>query len=110
MHITFTKPGGQPTSFNNSIINIVAPGSFSDGFITIEFPAINAIGNIHKGIIAGKLNGHIPAVTPKGNLYDMTSISLAIFGRDSPCNNVPAAQLCSTTSKKKQINKRVHTS
>lgn len=48
--------------------------------------------------MAGKLNGHIPAVTPRGSLYDTISISLEIFWSDSPCKRVPAAQLCSTTS------------
>ena len=39
---------------------MVAPGSRSDGFITITLPVTKAIGNIHKGIMAGKLNGVIP--------------------------------------------------
>lgn len=39
---------------------MAAPGHFSDGFMTNVFPAVTARGNIHKGIIAGKLNGHIP--------------------------------------------------
>lgn len=62
------------------------------------FPAIKASGNIQRGTMAGKLNGHIPAVTPSGSLYDTISISLEIFWSDSPCKRVPAAQLCSTTS------------
>ena len=82
--LTFTTPGGHPISFNNSMSNIVAPGSLSDGLTTMVFPAINAIGNIHNGIIAGKLNGQIPAVTPIGTLYDTISISFAIFCNDSP--------------------------
>jgi len=35
--------------------------------ITNVFPQEMATGNIHKGIIAGKLNGAIPAVTPRGS-------------------------------------------
>ena len=30
----------------------------------MELPVTLATGNIHKGILAGKLKGHIPAVTP----------------------------------------------
>ena len=40
-----------------------APGSFSEGFSTKVLPAVTATGNIHKGIMAGKLNGQIPAHT-----------------------------------------------
>jgi hypothetical protein len=29
-------------------------------------PAVTATGNIHSGIMAGKLNGQMPAVTPSG--------------------------------------------
>jgi hypothetical protein len=42
---------------------MAAVGSFSDGFITIVFPAVVHTGNIHRGIMAGKLNGQIPAHT-----------------------------------------------
>lgn len=35
--------------------------------ITNVFPQQVATGNIHKGIIAGKLNGAIPAQTPRGS-------------------------------------------
>lgn len=38
----------------------------------------------HNGIIAGKLNGVIPAVTPKGTLYEAQSISFAIPGKVDP--------------------------
>lgn len=65
---TLTNPGGQPISFNISMSSIVAPGSLSDGLITDAFPVIMAIGNIQRGIMAGKLKGQMPAVTPKGFL------------------------------------------
>jgi hypothetical protein len=41
-------------------------GSLSDGFNTKVFPQARAMGNIHMGTIAGKLNGVIPATTPNG--------------------------------------------
>ncbi len=40
-----------------------APGSFSDGFSTKVLPAVTATGNIHRGIMAGKLKGQMPAHT-----------------------------------------------
>ena len=45
---------------------IVDSGSCSDGFSTNVLPQTIAIGNIHSGIIAGKLNGVMPAHTPIG--------------------------------------------
>jgi hypothetical protein len=37
-----------------------------NGHIDADLPQTMAMGNIHKGIIAGKLNGEIPAQTPMG--------------------------------------------
>ena len=42
---------------------IEAPGSFSDGFKMKVFPAAIASGHIHRGTIAGKLKGQMPATT-----------------------------------------------
>lgn len=52
----------------------------------------------HNGIIAGKLKGVIPAQTPKGILYELKSMSLAIPDKDSPSWSEGALQQCSTTS------------
>ncbi|MNW10387.1 hypothetical protein D3C71_2075940 [compost metagenome] len=41
-------------------------GSRSDGLSTKLLPVAIAIGNIHIGTIAGKLNGVMPATTPSG--------------------------------------------
>lgn len=38
--------------------------------MTKTFPQDIDTGNIHKGIIAGKLNGAMPAVTPSGSRYE----------------------------------------
>jgi len=36
-------------------------------FLTVkQFPHTSAIGNIHSGTIAGKLNGVMPTTTPSG--------------------------------------------
>lgn len=52
----------------------------------------------HNGIIAGKLNGVMPAVTPRGTRKVIVSISLAIPGRVSPSWREVILQQCSTTS------------
>lgn len=57
---TYDSPSGNPASLAISARSMAAPGSFSDGFRTNVFPTDTARGNIHSGIIAGKLNGHIP--------------------------------------------------
>lgn len=41
----------------NGQLTIEAAGVFSDGFKTNVFPAVTLTGNIHSGIMAGKLNG-----------------------------------------------------
>ena len=56
----FALDPNSPASLHISMNIIVAPGSRSDGFISITFPVTSAIGNIHNGIIAGKLKGVIP--------------------------------------------------
>lgn len=66
--IIFTTPLGIPVYFNSSIKYTDAPVTFSEGFKTNVFPQVIARGNIHKGIIAGKLKGVIPAVMPSGSL------------------------------------------
>lgn len=65
---TLTTPSGTPDYLSKSKSISVAPGTFSDGFITYVFPSVIANGNIHNGIIAGKLNGATPAQTPRGTL------------------------------------------
>ena len=51
-----------------------AVGSFSDGFRTKVLPQAMAIGYIHIGTMAGKLNGVMPATTPSGWKSDQLSI------------------------------------
>ena len=63
---TFSTPGGMPASSASSHRRIVTIGSCSEGFSTKVLPVTIAIGNIHSGIIAGKLNGVMPAHTPSG--------------------------------------------
>ena len=69
-YTTFTTPFGTP-DYSNKLIKISAvPGTFSDGLITKVFPKVIASGYIQSGIIAGKLNGQIPAHTPSGFLNE----------------------------------------
>ena len=48
------------------------------------FPHAIAIGNIHIGTIAGKLNGVIPATTPSGWRIDQLSTFVPTFSENSP--------------------------
>ena len=63
---TLNAPSGRPASASSSAISSEADGSFSDGLSTKVLPQARAIGNIHIGTMAGKLNGVIPATTPTG--------------------------------------------
>jgi hypothetical protein len=64
--ITFSTPSGAPASIISSASRIGTPGSFSEGFSTNVLPHAMATPNIHMGIMAGKLNGVMPATTPSG--------------------------------------------
>ncbi|MDT4814249.1 hypothetical protein FQZ97_472490 [compost metagenome] len=50
----------------SSARRMVTMGSCSEGLRTKVLPVAMAMGNIHSGIIAGKLNGVMPAQTPSG--------------------------------------------
>lgn len=96
--MTLTTPFGHPASLSISISSIVAPGTRSDGFTIDVLPVVIATGKNHNGIIAGKLNGAIPAVTPSGNDNEYVSMSLATFGTISPICRLVILHMCSTTS------------
>ena len=66
---------------------MAAPGSFSLGLSTKVLPAAIATGNIHSGIMAGKLNGVIPAQTPSGCRKECTSTERAAWSVCSPRNS-----------------------
>ncbi len=63
---TLSTPGGMPASMASSTSRIVDSGSCSEGLSTKVLPQAIAIGNIHSGIMAGKLKGVMPAQTPSG--------------------------------------------
>ena len=81
---TLKTPSGKPASFKSSANLIEQEGSFSDGLRTNVFPHAIAIGNIHMGTIAGKLNGVMPAQTPGGCLIDQLSTLVPTFSVNSP--------------------------
>ena len=60
------SPSGRPASFHSWARNSDADGYFSLGFSTNALPAAIAFAHIHSGTITGKLNGVMPATTPRG--------------------------------------------
>ncbi|MNT20489.1 hypothetical protein D3C72_1557990 [compost metagenome] len=83
---TFSTPGGRPASSASWAMNRALVGSRSEGFRTKLLPQATAIGHIHSGTMAGKLNGVMPAVTPSA----WNSLQLSILG--------PTLRLCSPLS------------
>ena len=63
---TFSTPAGAPASIISSARRTGTDGSRSDGFRMKALPVAMATPNIHMGIMAGKLNGVMPAPTPMG--------------------------------------------
>lgn len=59
--LTLTIPGGAPASAKRSIVIRVAPGSCSEGLIMQVLPVAIAGGNIHNGIMIGKLKAATPS-------------------------------------------------
>ncbi len=71
---TLNTPGSKPASAISSAMNSAADGVFSLGLCTKALPQARAVGIIHSGTMAGKLNGVIPATTPSGRRIVVTSI------------------------------------
>ena len=63
---TLRMPSGKPASMNSSAIRIGTDGSRSEGLRMNALPQAIAGAAFHSGIIAGKLNGVMPATTPSG--------------------------------------------
>ena len=74
-------------------------GSRSDGFRMNAFPQTIAGANIHIGIIAGKLKGVMPAVTPSGWRMEYMSMPGPALSVNSPFSICGAAMQYSTTSR-----------
>jgi hypothetical protein len=63
---TLNTPSGSPASAHSEASSREADGSFSEGLRMNVLPQAMAMGNIHIGTMAGKLNGVMPATTPTG--------------------------------------------
>src|SRR3954466_16040795 len=63
---TLNTPGGRPASASSWAQKLAHDGSRSLGLSTNVLPHASAIGYIHIGTIAGKLNGVMPTTTPSG--------------------------------------------
>ena len=74
-------------------------GSRSDGLRMKALPQASAGPAFHSGIIAGKLNGVMPATTPSGWRIEWTSMPVPALSVNSPLSRcgMPAAN--STTSR-----------
>src|SRR6266705_663222 len=81
---TLSTPGGRPASVNNLAQKFAHDGSRSEGLRTNALPHAIAIGYIHIGTIAGKLNGVMPATTPSGWRIEYVSTSVETFSENSP--------------------------
>ncbi len=73
-------------------------GSRSEGLSTNVLPQAIAIGNIHSGTMAGKLNGVMPAQTPSAWRKEKLSTSLPTLSLNSPLSRCGIPVANSTTS------------
>ena len=71
---TWNTPSGRPACFHSLASSIEAEGSRSEGLRMKALPVAIAIGAIHSGTITGKLNGVMPATTPRGSRKEKTSM------------------------------------
>ena len=95
---TLNTPSGRPASFRRPARISAAEGSRSEGFRTNVLPQTSAIGNIHSGTIAGKLNGVMPATTPSGWRSVYASMPALTFSVNSLFRSCGAPQAYSTMS------------
>src|SRR3954468_1388124 len=84
---TLNTPSGRPASAQSSATNCEAEGSRSLGLSTNVFPVAIAIGYIHIGTMAGKLNGVIPAQTPRGCRNENRSTPVETWSEKSPLSS-----------------------
>ena len=90
---------GQAASAHSCASRIDADGSFSDGLRMKLLPQAIATGNIHIGTMAGKLNGVMPATTPRGCLIEYESTPVDTFSEKPPFCRCGMPQANSTTSR-----------
>src|SRR5207302_1942140 len=101
-------PAGRPASVSSSASRTAVSGTFSEGFNTKVLPQARATGNIHKGTIAGKLNGVMPAQTPTGWRLVSQSTLPAMLGRHWPMTRLGTPQANSIISTPRCTGGRPH--
>ena len=100
---TEKTPSGSPAAFHIRASNSDDDGSRSDGLSTNALPVAIAIGAIHSGTMAGKLNGVMPATTPSGSRNENTSTPVAAWSVYSPLSSYGMPHAYSTTSSPRAI-------
>ena len=95
---TLSTPAGSPASTRSSASRIGTEGSRSDGLRMKALPQASAGANFHIGIMAGKLNGVIPATTPSGWRSENRSMPGPALSLNSPFSRCGMPQANSTTS------------
>ncbi len=81
---TLRTPSGKPARCTRSARTSEADGSFSEGFSTKQLPQAMALAIIHRGTMTGKLNGVMPATTPRGSSTVRMSTPVEISELDEP--------------------------
>src|SRR5262245_46443412 len=95
---TLSTPAGSPAATSSSASRIGTDGSRSDGLRMKALPQASAGANFHIGIMAGKLNGVMPAATPSGWRIENRSIPGPALSLNSPLSRCGMPQANSTTS------------
>ena len=95
---TLSTPAGSPASTNNSPSRIGTEGLRSEGLRMKALPQASAGANFHIGIMAGKLNGVMPATTPSGWRMEKRSMPGPALSLYSPFSRCGMPQANSTTS------------
>ena len=81
---TLSTPAGSPASTSSSASRIGTEGSRSEGLRMKALPQASAGANFHMGIMAGKLNGVMPATTPSGWRSENRSMPGPALSLNSP--------------------------
>src|SRR6266511_2218512 len=95
---TLSTPAGSPASTSSSASRMGTEGSRSDGLRMKALPQASAGANFHIGIMAGKLNGVMPATTPSGWRSENRSMPGPALSLNSPLIRCGMPQANSTTS------------
>ncbi|MNT49294.1 hypothetical protein D3C72_1861360 [compost metagenome] len=95
---TLKTPAGRPASASSSARRTEAEGSRSDGLRTKVLPQAMATGNIQHGTIIGKLNGVMPATTPRAWRMLQLSMPPPIWSEYWPLSSCGMPQANSTIS------------